>query len=212
MQIYHPAFTTFIQDISQPVAAGEFTPEELDVAAELISFSLDFFKDESERQTKLHNWNNFGDLLSPHVKVNGKTIHPDGTTTVRCPSIKQAATIHIVELKNDIREGGSDPIMQAECGFVLICSSEEVALLVLLACIHTQLLLHSMNPFQVPRVAQCSLLGSSVRNLPSLVLSLQINLYHSSEQTTSTWDCTLLVKKHHPYATASIEWLRSSTP
>ena len=130
IQIYHPAFTTFIREISRPADVGTLSHEELDAAAELISASLDFFAEESDRLTKLNNLKALGDLISPDIKLNARTITLDGTTAVYCPSAKQDAIVRIVELKNDVGEGASDPIMQAECGFVLICSSEMVTCLV----------------------------------------------------------------------------------
>ena len=138
VQIYHPAFATFIRENSRLIPVGELT-EELKQATKLIHASLDFFKEESDRKAKLHSLGTFGDLVSPEVNVEARKIYPDGITTVFCPSAGQEATVRIVELKNDIGEGGSDPIIQAECGFALICSSARVTTSLLVTQIHTQL-------------------------------------------------------------------------
>jgi len=155
VQIYHPAFTTFIRENSSLIPVGELA-EELKQATKLIHASLDFFKDESDRKAKLKNLKTFGDLVSPEVKIDARKIYPDGITTVFCPSAEREATVRIVELKNDIGEGGSDPTMQAECGFALICSSERVTPSLLVTQIHAQLSLCSTNRFGMPRVARCS--------------------------------------------------------
>jgi len=138
VQIYHPAFATFIRENSRSIPVGELT-EELKQATKLIHVSLEFFKEESDRKAKLNTLKTFGDLVSPEVNIEPRTIPPDGITTIFCPSAEQEATIRIVELKNDIGEGGSDPIMQAECGFALICSSDRVTPSLLVTQIHTQL-------------------------------------------------------------------------
>jgi len=104
----------------------DFSHSELDNAFDFIDVSLTLHKDESERRTKLHNLEALGHLYSSEITLDIKTIKPDGTTRVRCPSAEQEAIVRIVELKNEIGEGGSDPIAQAECGFVLVCASKTV--------------------------------------------------------------------------------------
>jgi hypothetical protein len=128
IQIYNPAFATFVREMSHPCSKMEFTPKELGDALEFINVSLDFYKDESFRRDKIHSLRVLGDLTSPEVKFDSRTIKPDGTVTIYCPASKQEAIVRIVEMKNEIGEGSSDPIAQAECGFVLICSSEKVTL------------------------------------------------------------------------------------
>jgi len=137
VQIYHPAFTTFIKEISHPIPVEELA-EELDLAVKFIFASLDF-EEGSDRRVKLNNLKILGDLVSPKFKVDARKIFPDGTTTVFCPFAGEDAIVRVVELKNDIGEGGTDPIMQAECGFALICSSEMVTPPLLVIQIHTQL-------------------------------------------------------------------------
>ena len=138
VQIYHPAFTTFIREASRPIPVGELA-EELDLAMKFIFASLDFFEQGSDRRVKLNNLKAFGDLIAPEIKVDARKISPDGMTTIFCPSAERDAIVRIVEVENDIGEGGSDPIMQAECGFAIICSSEMVTLPLPVIQIHAQL-------------------------------------------------------------------------
>ena len=78
--------------------------EPVENAADFIYASLDFLRDERRRQPYLNE-----------------------KTTVLCSSGEEAV-VRIVELKSEIGEGDSDPIVQAECRFVLICSSKAVPL------------------------------------------------------------------------------------
>ena len=160
VQIYHPAFTTCIRGVPRITAVGKHSHKELDAAAKLISTSFDFFEDESDRQTKLNKLNALGGLISLDIKLDTRTIALGGTTTIFCPSSTQDATIRITDLKNNIEEGRSDPVMQAERKFVLICSSEMVALSVLVTLIHTQLLLLQYKPFRNASCCQMFLIGA----------------------------------------------------
>ena len=140
VQLYHPAFARFIRGISSPVDTGELPHEELDRAADFIYNSLNFFEGEADRQERLKAVKGvLGNLSSGQIKVDARIIKPDGTTTVHCGSAEKDVYVRIVELKNDIGVGDSDPIAQAECGFVLICSSEMVALLLLITPTYAQL-------------------------------------------------------------------------
>ena len=138
VQIYNPAFVTFIREMSQPCSTMEFSPKELDKALRFIYASLDFYKDESNRRAEIHRLHTLGDLLSPEIQLGPRVIKPGGRITVRRHTDNQEATVRIVEMKNEIGEGGSDPITQAECVFVLICSSKEVNLS-LIGLTYTQL-------------------------------------------------------------------------
>ena len=127
MQLYHPAFVNFIQEISQPIEKVDFDHEELDQAADFIYASLDFFQDENSRQICLNKLEGaLGKLAIQELSIDARIIKLDGITTVRCSSGEEAV-VRIVELKNEIGEGDSDPIAQAECGFVIISSSDQVA-------------------------------------------------------------------------------------
>jgi len=129
VQIYNPAFAKFILEMSRSHEDMEFTGEELGNALEFIYTSLDFHKDEGVRRSRIGDLRVLGGLLSPVINIDTtKVIIPDGATVVACHG-NQRAIARIVEVKNEIGEGGSDPIAQAECGFVLISSSTQVILL-----------------------------------------------------------------------------------
>ena len=141
VQIYNPAFVTFIREMSHPCSTIEFSHKELDKALRFIYASLGFYGDKSDRRAMVHDLHALGNLFPPEINLRSRIIEPDGTATVRCHTTNQEAIVRIVEMKNEIGEGRSDPIMQAECGFVLICSSEEVSrFLISLTCIRLLLL------------------------------------------------------------------------
>ena len=166
VQLYQPAFAKFIREISRPVKAGELPREELDGAAHFIDTSLSFFQDEAHRQTSLHNLDGaLGKLTAQQINVDARVIKPDGTTVVPCPSAEKEAVVRIVELKNEVGEGDSDPIMQAECGFVLICSSEMVAPSPLATLDHAQLRVLQYKPFRDASCCPMFLVGVVGPNL-----------------------------------------------
>jgi len=98
------------------------------MAQELIAVSLRFYEDESLRRTELEKLEFWKPILSAdYILDNSTIIHPDGTTTVHPPGGHRTA-IQIVELKNEIGEGKSDPIMQAERSYASIFCSSGVGL------------------------------------------------------------------------------------
>jgi len=118
----------FIQEMSRPYTSLDFSQQELTGALDFIDASLNYYENGSYRRANLHKLQALGDLISPEINLEPRVIKPDGILTVIDPTSKQEAYIRIVEIKNEIGEGGSDPVVQAECGFVLICSSKKVTL------------------------------------------------------------------------------------
>lgn len=133
VQIYNPAFVTFIREMSRPYEAMEFSGEELEKARKLINISLDFHRDE------INLLQAFGDLYPRKVYTDIGDITLSGATGIICPAAKRQAIVRIFEVKNEIGEGGSDPIAQAECDFVTICSSEEVILSLIIVPVYVQI-------------------------------------------------------------------------
>jgi len=115
--------------MSHPHDAIEFSDEELEKALNFINTSLDLHEHEFDRRVKMDYLRVLGRLLTRRVQVDAGEIILDGIVGVSCPTAAQEATVCIVEVQNEIGEGDSDPIMQAECDFVLICSSKKVILL-----------------------------------------------------------------------------------
>ena len=125
IQIYHPAFATFIRESLDTTTT--LTPETLDMARELINVSLEFHEDELRRKTELEKLEFWRSILSTDYASDSTVIDPDGSITVR-PHGGRRTAIRIVELKNEIGEGKSDPIMQAERRYVSIFCSTGVGL------------------------------------------------------------------------------------
>ena len=151
MQIYNPAFVTFIQEMSHSYDLMDFSNVELDGALDFIDASLDLYSDEASRRTRIDGLRVLGLLRSQEITIDARAIAPNGVVTIPCPTSKQDAYVRIVEMKNEIGEGGSDPIVQAECGFVLICSSEKVAFSFLIALVS----LNSLPQYKPFRDASC---------------------------------------------------------
>jgi len=125
IQIYHPAFAAFIRESLDTTIT--LTPEMLDMAKELIDVSLNFYEDELHRRTELENLELWGSILSTDYILDKSIVHSDRSTTVHPPDVHRTA-IQIVETKNEIGEGGSDPILQAERSYSSIFCSSEVSL------------------------------------------------------------------------------------
>jgi hypothetical protein len=65
-----------------------------------------------------------GRLISLKINIDARAITLEGTTTIICPAGQRGVAIRIVEIKDEMGEGDSDPTVQAECGFVLIYQCE----------------------------------------------------------------------------------------
>ena len=211
VQIYNPAFVTFIREMSHPPTTLEFSDKELDNALDFIDASLDLYESKFNRQSKIDDLRVLGRLISPEITIDARVVTPDGTTTITCPASKQEVTVRIVEVKNEIGEGGSDPIVQAECGFVLICSSKEVDPFLLVAPVYAQLLLppfRSTNRFETPRVVRCFSSGSPARISLFLVPSLRKDLSRNDSRTTSTLGHSRPTRKDSPSTILSAGWPR----
>jgi len=190
IQIYNPAFVTFIREMSHPYDAMEFSDEELEMALKFIITSLDLHQYKSGRRGKANELRALGYLLGEKILVDSGVITLDGMTNVMCPTIQQEATVRVAEVQNEIGEGDSDPITRAECDFVLICSSEKVHLL--LFCFSLPRLtfnqFHSTNRSERLHVVRCYSSGSPARISPSLVPSSRTDSFRNDSQIISTLD------------------------
>ena len=127
IQIYHPAFTTFIRESLDTVT--KLTPEVLEMAMELISVSLEIYSTRLQRKAELARlkfWKSMS-ILSTDYTLGESTIRPDGSTCVDARGGLRIPTL-IVEVNNEIGPGGSDPITRAEYFHARIFSSAEVCL------------------------------------------------------------------------------------
>ena len=95
------------------------------MARELIDVSLRFYEDELQRRAELERLEFWRSVLSIEYVLGKTVIRPDGSITVHPPGGHQTP-IQIIELKNEVGEGGSDPIMQAERSYTSIFCSPGV--------------------------------------------------------------------------------------
>ena len=191
VQIYNPAFVTFIREMSHPCTTVEFSDVELDNALDFIDASLSFYEHRFDRRTKIHELKALGCLGFSEIFHEPRVIRHDGTTTVICPTSGQEAVVRIVEMKNEIGEGGSDPIAQAECGFVLICSSQKVTRFLIAPAYTQPPPFRSTSHSKMLHVVRCSSSGSPVHISPSLVPSSRKGFFRNGSRTTSTSDHSL---------------------
>jgi len=103
VQIYNPAFVTFIREMSHPCTAVEFSEVELDNALDFIDASLSFYEHGFGRRTRIHELKALGCLVSSEIFLEPRAIRQDGTTTVICPTSGQEAVVRIVEEERNRR-------------------------------------------------------------------------------------------------------------
>ncbi len=133
IEIYHPVFAKFRREMSRPINKSSFTPDELSMAFDLVTNSLAFYENEDDRIKAITTAMNalVDDQVLRRTEImrdGGKFYKPDGSIFVQCEKFSrrdQAAT-GFNEVKNHTGEGGSDPIHQGECDFVLYYSAEDV--------------------------------------------------------------------------------------
>ncbi len=133
IEIYHPVFAKFRHEISRPIDKSSFTPDELSMVLELVTSLLAFYQDEDARIQAITTAMNalVDDQVLRRTEIirdHGKPYKPDGSIFVQCekfPRRDGAATL-FDEIKNGIGEGGSDPIHQAQCDYVLFYSAKDV--------------------------------------------------------------------------------------
>jgi len=86
VQIYNPAFVTFIREMSNPCSTMEFSGVELDDALDFVDASIDLYEDDPYWWTEIHELRASVHLISLEVNLESKVIKPDGTTTTVCPT------------------------------------------------------------------------------------------------------------------------------
>ncbi|KAI0086843.1 hypothetical protein BDY19DRAFT_995585 [Irpex rosettiformis] len=126
IEIWCSAFAELKRILSLSPAEVNFTPVELDEAFGFMVASLDLYKLEVRRQFALRNQTFAGInmFMGGKIPVGDGYIEPDGCIFTSC-HLKVPAVSCIQELKNEIGEDGSDPMRQAECDYVALCSSKE---------------------------------------------------------------------------------------
>lgn len=122
IQIYHPAFTTFIRESLDTNA--NLTPEILKMAWELVSLSLEFYETKLERRAVLEKLGFWGSMTTTEFNLDKITVCPDGVLTAQ-PDGGHQTVVQVLELENEIGVGGRDPIMKAERSYAsIVCSAD----------------------------------------------------------------------------------------
>lgn len=116
--------------MSVPAESRRFTPEQLDNATRFIMVSSELYPDEKTRQANLENATPFPwlDCFHERTELDG-SIKPDGgvVTFVRMPNMHILRPYSMfIEIKNEIGTGGTDPLMQAQCVWRAMWSSDMV--------------------------------------------------------------------------------------
>ena len=131
--VYHPVFATFQKKMSAPLDDFKFSSDDLREVHKLVINSLSLYQNESLRKNDLNDFRLVhDDILESTVLGDGHSFTPDGNTRVFCKLTKGLAlraVTSFTEIKNEIGEGGSDPIHQAQCDYVAYYSAAVVGLL-----------------------------------------------------------------------------------
>ena len=98
------------------------------MASQLISHSLQFYETELLRRASLQRlWKG---IITTEFNFGDTSILPDGVVSTWTDQGHQRV-VQVLELKNEIGEGGRDPIMQAERSYASIICSDDVGILTL---------------------------------------------------------------------------------
>lgn len=105
---------------------------ELDVASDFRKLSLEVYDNEHERRKMIAKILTFAGQTAfkmSEVTPDRRAFRPDGLVEIRLSPPGQGALLGVIcfqELKNEIGEGGSDPIRQAELNYKHLVSSKDV--------------------------------------------------------------------------------------
>lgn len=127
--IYSSAFAQFMSDMAVNLDGVSFSHDELDNALTIVTASSMHYGSKTNRMEALRTA--FGNLVSPDfleprtLRYHDKEAEPDGSVYCSGRS-KHSIGIAVVEGKNEIGEGGIDPLSHAECVYVAKYTSREV--------------------------------------------------------------------------------------
>lgn len=141
--IFHPAFAQFVTDMDEPTEnlipspsadiTKCFTSDELDNAAMLVDCAAPIYQNEDVRHgeyAKIAHLENLAQNIVITLNKFGKHIKPDMHDKVGCALLKHVhAYFELLEIKNEVGEGGSDAAHQVERDFAAICASDYVSLI-----------------------------------------------------------------------------------
>ncbi|KZT18890.1 hypothetical protein NEOLEDRAFT_1142814 [Neolentinus lepideus HHB14362 ss-1] len=123
--IYHPVFAKFLQIMEEDTVLMH---DELAHALTFIGQAVKLYKNETKRMEQLSAMK-----AGVHQSILGITgltfesgdFNPDGVVFSAQTPDQFKTILCITEVRNEIGEGGSDPISQAECAYVAVYSSDE---------------------------------------------------------------------------------------
>lgn len=126
--IYHPVFADFLDLIEEE--PEDFLPEELDQAQHLITAATDYYKTEEQRRDALEDMASavHARILSRKTfEFTSRKLTLDGAVCAAKTPNGFNTVSAITVVKNEVGDGKSDPLAQAECAYVAIYSSNEVS-------------------------------------------------------------------------------------
>jgi hypothetical protein len=121
--IYEQAFSQFLLDME----AHDPTSEELESAHDFVTKALQFYSTEDDRMYSIKDalQDSLGIPATTHSYHFDSSFRPDGAKT--CAKLNKFPPFSaIFVLKNEIGEGDSDPLAQAECVYTAVYGSHEV--------------------------------------------------------------------------------------
>ncbi|KAI0714115.1 hypothetical protein C8Q72DRAFT_206479 [Fomitopsis betulina] len=124
--IYHPVFARFRRLMAQePTDLG---PEELTRAQRFVVAANKIYQSEEQRISGLQDtfrWLHANILTKKTFEFRSQKLIPDGAVCIaKTPDDFDTVSV-ITEVKNEIGDGGCDPLAQAECDYVAIYSADE---------------------------------------------------------------------------------------
>ena len=135
MEIWCFAFSDFQHALSLPPTQTEFSPRELDSAFGFMTALLKLYPSKQDRQAALQEERFAGSAMFKGGALPGVRCKTDGYLSVPCQILGELRFLVfycLQELKNEIGEGGSNPMRQAECDYIALVSSRMVRLTLLL--------------------------------------------------------------------------------
>jgi len=131
--IYHPIFQKFMQEYNSPINLNEISRTDYELANRLVCSSVKYFEKQEHRFCDIRPclYPYLGQYFASQARLYSaeRTWTPDGHARVKCGLYAagepgyQWMTKLILEIKNGIGIGGSDAVEQAQCDYVLVCTS-----------------------------------------------------------------------------------------
>jgi hypothetical protein len=124
--VHHSVFAKFVQMMVDDETNMAIGSAQLEKALEFVLAAAEYYEDETQRAAALRPFLQDALPISHELfSFESQKLTPD-----HCRS---SGTIHffpvlsaLLELRNEVGEGGSNPLVQAECDYVAVSCSEEV--------------------------------------------------------------------------------------